>query len=90
MEDNKVVEGVAVEVVGEEAVEAKKGLFDKPKAFLDKHGKKVGAIALLTLATAVGYGLGKKAGVNSVSTDDYDYDSDDNDDDYNSEDTTEF
>jgi aspartate oxidase len=88
--EGKLVEEVAVEKT--EVVEAKKGLFDKPKAFLNKHGKKLAAGAVVLIAGGLGYMFGKQAGVGGVSTNGDDNYSDDNtDDDYDSEDkTTEF
>lgn len=96
MENNNNVVEEVVEVVAETKVEeAKKGLFDKPKAFLQKHSKGIKTtvkVALITLGGAAVYALGKQAGINSVEADDYDYLQDGtNDDDYDSENkTTEF
>lgn len=92
MNDNKVVEGVAVEVVEEtKAVEVKENWFAKASGKVKKHGKKIVVGALVATVGVIGYTLGKQAGINSVDANDDNYDSDDQDDDYNSEsNTTEF
>lgn len=92
--DDKVIEGtvedvvVDTEVVGTKVVEAKKGLLVKAQELNQKHGKKLLAGIAIIGAGVLGYVVGKKAGVNSVDTDDCS--SYDDTDDYTSEDNTEL
>jgi hypothetical protein len=89
--NNEVIEDVEVKAVEEETeivLDEKKGLFDKPKAFFQKHGKKVVVGALVALGTVAGYALGKQAGINSVDTYGEDCTSDETNDDYDSESNT--
>lgn len=91
MKDDKVIETEVVNGEATEVAEAKKSIFDKPKAFIEKHSGTIKAIALAGLAGLAGYAIGKQVSKNSDDEDVVDTDYTEVEDDYNSDvKTTEF